>query len=131
MAVTGITSAGLTIIDGDIGTTGASITGFPPGVFTGTTGTGTPAVIQARADALTAYNTAQGLDGIESSATAVLDGQTIEPGVYHYDSSVSLAGNLTLSGAGTYVFQIGSTLITAVGSAVILTNGAVACDVYW
>jgi hypothetical protein len=42
-----------------------------------------------------------------------------------------LTGTLTLSGNGVYVFQIGSTLTTATGSSVVLTNGALCGNVFW
>jgi type VI secretion system secreted protein VgrG len=42
-----------------------------------------------------------------------------------------LTGTLTLSGAGQYVFQIGSTLTTASNSSVVLINGALAGNVFW
>jgi hypothetical protein len=119
-----------------VGTTGAEIIGFPPGLATGTIETATNGVAQARADALTAYNTAQGLTGgIDSTANSELGGQTLQAGIYSYTSGVSLTGILTLDGAGnsaaTWVFQISSTLITGSASAVVLINGASACNIYW
>src|SRR6202022_3944343 len=37
----------------------------------------------------------------------------------------------TLSGAGIYIFQIGSTLVTANGAVVSLTGGADHCNIFW
>jgi uncharacterized repeat protein (TIGR01451 family) len=48
---------------------------------------------------------------------------------------MGLTGALTLDAGGdpnaVWVFQMGSTLTTAVGSSVVLTNGADACNVFW
>ncbi|KAA8576342.1 hypothetical protein EYC84_006476 [Monilinia fructicola] len=120
LAESGITNTGPTVVNGNIGTSE----------------TATAAVIQARADALTAYNTAQGLSGgIDSTANSELGGQTLQAGVYSYTSGVSLTGILTLDGAGnsaaTWVFQIASTLIASSASSVVLINGASACNIYW
>jgi len=60
-----------------------------------------------------------------------LGGKNLAPDTYRFSSSAQLTGPLTLSGFGIYVFQIGSTLTTASGSSVLLTNGAQACGVYW
>ena len=60
-----------------------------------------------------------------------LGGLTLSAGTYSFSSSAALTGNLTLNGTGIYLFQIGSSLTTAPNSAVILTNGATACNVYW
>ncbi|ESZ99258.1 outer membrane autotransporter barrel [Sclerotinia borealis F-4128] len=136
LAETGITNAGLTVITGNIGTTGASINGFPPGIATGTTKAATPDVFQARADAHTAYTTANGLTGgIDSTDSSELGGRILTAGIYKYTSGVSLHGVLTLDGAGrsdgTWVFQIGSTLVTGALASVNLINGASACNIFW
>jgi uncharacterized repeat protein (TIGR01451 family) len=63
---------------------------------------------------------------------------TLVPGVYCFTSSAALTGTLTLDGQGNagavWIFQIGSTLVTAAStpvSKVELTNGAQACNVFW
>ena len=73
LAVTGITNTGLSTVQGDVGTTGATIVGFLPGIASGTIEIATAVVDQARADALNAYNTAQALAGsIDSTANSDL-----------------------------------------------------------
>jgi hypothetical protein len=60
---------------------------------------------------------------------------TLGPGVYEFahDASGNVIGNLTLNGSATsiWVFQATSDLITASGSSVTLTGGALACNVFW
>ena len=90
--------------------------------------------IQAKVDLTTGYNNAAGQSRTADSG-AELNGQTLVAGVYGTDSALGLTGSVTLDGAGktdgVWVFQAGSTLITASSSTVVLTNGAQACNVYW
>ncbi|OBT43115.1 hypothetical protein VE00_05492 [Pseudogymnoascus sp. WSF 3629] len=119
-----ITNTGPTIADGDIGIAGASITGFPPGVFTGNRFISGQAAAAA-SDALTAYSALGQLPGIPLAGN--LGGRTLGPGVYRFTSSAQLIGVLMLVGTGSscdsWVFQIGGILSTSAGSAVIVTQG--------
>jgi ice-binding like protein len=132
-----VTSAGPTVIVGDLGVSpGTAVTGFPPGTISGgTIHSNDPAASSAQADAHTAYNDlAAELCGTNLSGLILgtsPGATTLVPGVYCFASSAQLTGTLTLSGAGPYIFEIGSTLITATGSAVVLTNGATAANVFW
>jgi type VI secretion system secreted protein VgrG len=91
---------------------------------------------QAHTDASAAYAALTGL----SSNVIVLTGQdlggkTLTPGVYSFSSSAFLTGTLTLDGLGQadpqWVFQIGSTLVTSSGSAVLGINGAGGDNVFF
>jgi len=121
------------MVTGNVGVSpGSAVTGFPPGIVTGGAVHGGDAVA-AQAQLTTAYNAAAA-----AASTANLTGQdlgalghSLNPGVYTFNSSAQLTGTLTLSGAGVYIFQIGSTITTASASRVRLTNGAQACAVYW
>ena len=130
LAATTITNTGLTVINGDLGLDpGTSVTGFPPGVVTAQHIGGM--AVQAKSDLAVAYN-----DAVLTPTTANLTGQdlgglTLPSGVYKFDSSAQLTGNLTLTGPGVFIFQIGSTITTATNSAVLLVGGAQACAVYW
>jgi hypothetical protein len=57
------------------------------------------------------------------------------PGVYVSGASIGITGDLTLDAQGNadavFVFQAGSTLTTAVGSRILLVNGAKASNVWW
>lgn len=132
-----VTNAGPTVIVGNLGVSpGTAVTGFPPGTISGgTIHSDDPAATSAQADAHTAY-----ADLLAESCGTNLSGlilgtsvgaTTLVPGVYCFAASAQLTGTLTLSGAGPYIFQIGSTLITATNSAVVLTNGATAANVFW
>jgi hypothetical protein len=132
---TTVTNTGPTVVTGDLGVTpGTSVTGFPPGVVIGTIHINDAAAVDAKADALNGYNAAAALP---RTATLVgdLGGLTLIPGVYFFATSASLTGTLILDAQGNpnaqFVFQIGSTLITASGSAVVLLNGAVPSNIFW
>jgi len=60
-----------------------------------------------------------------------LGGKSLVPGVYCQTTAPSLTGTLTLNGSGIYIFQIGSTLITASGARVHLIGGAQPCQIFW
>jgi Ice-binding-like len=137
LGATTVTSAGPTVITGDLGVSpGTAITGFPPGqVSGGTIHAGDARSVRAQQDAHTAYAAL-----VSELCRTNLSGQilgtspdavTLSPGVYCFASSAQLTGTLTLSGAGVYVFQIGSTLTTASNSSVVLTNGATSANVFW
>jgi hypothetical protein len=124
-----------TDVTGDIGVwPGSSITGFPPGVYTGTEYADDAVAQTAQGDLTTAYNYAAAAPG-GAVLPADIGGETLAPGVYKTTSaqpSLGITGNLTLSGSGTYIFQIVSTLTTAAGnSQVILAGGAQSANVFW
>jgi len=133
-----VTNTGFTIINGDVGVwPGTSITGFPPGIATGTIHTGDSVAGTAQADLLTAYNIAAGAPG-GSPGPGELGGATLLPGVYTYGSSAPWtfgAGDLTLDANGDssaqWIFQIGTTLITPADAKVVLIRGASANNVFW
>lgn len=127
-----VTNTGPSVVKGDVGVSpGISITGFPPGSFTGTLHQTDAVAAQAQSDLTTAFNAAAGLTPI-SSGLGDLKGLTLTPGVYS-GGALSLSGSLTLDGSATsvWVFQAASTLITASASTITLTGGATSCNVFW
>jgi hypothetical protein len=129
-----LTNGGDTIITGEVGVwPGASITGFPPGTAT-SFDAGNAAADTAQGDLTTAYNYAAQAPG-GTVLPADIGGETLAPGVYKTTSaqpSLGITGTLTLSGNGTYIFQIVSTLTTAANNSdVILSGGALPQDVFW
>ncbi|HEX8600406.1 MAG TPA: ice-binding family protein [Chloroflexia bacterium] len=134
LAGSAITNTGPTTVDGDVGVSpGTSVTGFPPGIATGTIHTGDAVAAQAQSDASTAYSDAAGQACDFNLTGQNLGGLTLSPGVYCFDSSAQLTGQLTLDGSasGVFVFKIGSTLTTASNADVSLINGAQPCNVFW
>jgi hypothetical protein len=64
-----------------------------------------------------------------------LGGLTLSPGVYCFDTTAGVTGDLTLDGGGdanaVWIFQVGSAITTATGSAVAMSGGGSACNVFW
>jgi outer membrane autotransporter protein len=136
-----VTNTGPTIITGDVGVSpGSSITGFPPGSVTPpfTIHTTDAVAGQAQSDNATAYNALKGVAVTNNLTGQNLGGQVLVPGVYGFDSSAFLTGNLTLdaqnNAQATWIFNIGSALITSPASTVSFVNGSVAANggnVFW
>lgn len=116
LAGAGITNTGLTIINGDAGTSPTgTVNGFPPGIVNGSIHAANPTAAQAKIDLTTAYNDAQGRATGAISLPGDLSGLTLAPGLYTNASSVMLsAGNVTLDAMGDanaiFILQMGSTL---------------------
>ncbi len=136
LAGTTVTNTGPSTIEGSLGLApGSSVTGFPPGlVSNGSRYVANSVALQAKADLTTGYLDAAGRTPF-ATAGSDLGGQTLAPGVYRGSSGLGLTGTVTLDGHGdadaVFIFQAGSTLITASSSTVRLENGAQACNVFW
>lgn len=135
-----VTNTGSSVITGNVGVSpGTSVTGFPPGVVAGGAIHAADATAgQAQSDLTTAYNAVAGTACNVDLTGQDLGGLTLTPGVYCFSSSAFLTGTLTLNLQGdanaVFLFKIGSTLTTASGSSVLLTNsGATTCppNLYW
>jgi len=134
LAATTITNTGPTVITGNLGISpgnASKVTGFPPGVVTGTQDAADAAAVQAKIDLTTAYTDAATAPSTSDKSGVDLCGLNLVPGVYTFNSSAQLNGPLTLTGNGVFIFQIGSTLTTGSSSSVLLRNGAQACAVFW
>lgn len=159
---TGITNQGLlTVVNGDLGTTGVctTVTGFHDslntytttgsnnGLVTGVINCAPPApgtlatqalATQAQADAQLAYN-ALVAESPSITQGQELGGLTLPPGIYKSGAAFDITtGNLTLNGGGdadaVWVFQAPSALtvgLIATPRSVLLTNGAQAKNVFW
>jgi len=134
----GVTNTGSSVINGNVGSAPTpAVTGFyPAGVVNGFLYLAAdPATAQAHMDANTAYTAAKAAPG-GTPGPADLGGATLNQGVYTYASAAPwTGGTLTLNGGGDtnaqWIFQIGSTLITPAGAAVVLENGASPDHVFW
>jgi Ice-binding-like len=136
IAGTTITNTGSTVITGNIGLSpGTSITGFPPGLVSGTTGAANATSLAAQTSAIAAYGVAAGATPFTTVAGGNIGGTTLSPGVYEAASAMQLTGPVTLNAGGdasaVFIFQAGSTLTTASGASVVLEGGAQACNVFW
>jgi LPXTG-motif cell wall-anchored protein len=134
-----VSNTGPSILDQNAGVDpGSAIVGFPPGILL------PPSVfhaadaqaLQAQSDLTLAYVDAANRP-INATTTADLGGLTLVGGVYGgpANGALSLTGPLVLDGAGdpnsVFIFQTGSSLITASASTVSLINGAQECNVFW
>ena len=139
--VTNVASVGTTVT-GDIGVSpGTAVTGFPPGIVTGTIFNATPGpAATAQVDLTAAYLDAQGRSVGSQTLPGNLGGLTLAPGLYTNATSVLISGSgpgntVTLDAQGdanaVFIFQIGSTLTTGPGAQVILSGGAKASNVFW
>ncbi len=134
LASSGITNVGVTQVSGDVGTAPtATIDGG--GSFNFVTGAnhGNDAfTLNAQSAAATAYTDAA--SRVATPIGAALGGTSQAPGVYSA-GTFGLTGTLTLDASGNpnavWIFQAGSTLVTAALSQVTLLNGAQAANVFW
>ncbi len=127
-----VTSTGATAITGDLGLSpGTSVTGFPPGTVSGVQHITDSIAANAQAKATTAYNTLASL--APGTVEGTLDGLTLTPGTYTSGSTMILnvGQTLILSGAGQYIFQLGSALTIGNGSTISLIGGATAANIVW
>jgi hypothetical protein len=133
----GITNTGPSALNGNLGVgPGSSVTGFPPGTFTGTEYVGDAVSAAAEANLTIAYNNASGRSNCAVTVAGNIGGRTLTPGLYKSTSSLAISsGDLTLNGGGNpngvFIFEVASALTTTSGRAVVLTNGAQAGNVYW
>src|SRR3984957_19069769 len=131
-----VTNTGATLITGNLGVSpGSAITGFPPGAVTqGTLHANDAVAVQAHANAATAYTTLVGKVPMTNLTGQNLGGLTLNPGVYHFDTSAQLTGALLLNTSGnptgTFIFQIGTTLTTASNSGISFL-GSADPNVFW
>src|SRR5579859_6172504 len=119
LAATTVTNSGNSVVTGDLGVSpGTAVTGFaPPGTLNGTQHTGSdPVAISAKNALTTAYNNAASSPCNFNQTGKNLGGQTLVPGTYCQTTAPTLTGTVVLSGNGVYIFQIGSTLVTAPGA---------------
>ncbi len=139
LGATTVTNTGATQINGNVGVSpGSAITGFPPGqISNGALHVADATATQAHADLATAYTAFSSLVSPPANNLTGQDlgGKTLTPGVYHFDTSATSGGILTLDAQNNpnavFVIQIGTTLITTGASSVVLIHQADPRNVYF
>lgn len=130
-----VTNSLMTHLTGNVGTntSGATSTGF--GNVNGVMQDNNIASSLAAADLLIAYNQLNALIPNFFPSALLGNGSTFVPGIYFINSTAVLDGNLILDGQNNpnalFVIQINGAFSTNSLSEVTLTNGALACNVFW
>lgn len=136
LAGAGVTSTGTaTVLAKDLGLSPTgTITGFPPGTVVGATHDKDQAAEAAQADRQSAYDQVAGLTSTDAFAGDQA-GKTFKPGVHTSAAAFTNTGTMTLDADGdpgaVFVFQVGAALSSAAATKVVLTDGALANNVYW
>ena len=135
LGATGIANTLGTTLSGDLGLSpGGLISGFPPGLVTGTTNDKNAAADQAQNDRMVAYNDARTRPA-DATFAGDNNGRTYTPGVYYSAGAFALTGVMTLDSEGdsnaVFIFNIDAALNTAATSYVNLVNGTQAHNVFW
>lgn len=139
LAATAVTNSGPSSITGDVDiwpNTLSSITGFPPGTFSGAEHGADTTAQTAQGQLAVAHDAAAGAPG-GLAVPSDIGGKTYAPGVYTAPGTLAITGILTLSGPGVFIFQIPTAMTTADGgpttpaSQVLLTGGALPQNVFW
>jgi len=151
VAVGGINNIGVSgPIVGNIATTGHTVDGLDSAAVVGDIDVRNEAADQARADSLAVFNqlkpmvgtqvettgdgtivVTKGMGDLGGNGTTNFTGAVFTPGIYNIFSIFELVTNITLSGKGQFIFTSGSHFRMAPSSEIILTNGAVATDVFF
>jgi hypothetical protein len=135
LAATAVSNIGVSVVNGNVGTSpGTTVTGFPPGLIVN--GAIDVTASQAETDASDAYLSLSGLSCCRDLSNApTLGSITVTPGVYCFSSNAQVNGPLILDGQGNanavWVFKVGGTLSTGVGSLITVANAGLDCNVYW
>ena len=137
LADTAVVNTGATHLSGDLGVSpSTTVTGFDPGPgsLDGVIHAGDPAAATARADVVAALDEAAARPP-DTQIVGDLTGRTFHAGIHHSTAALALTGTVTLDGEGNpgavFVFQADAAFDTSAGSTVVLTNGAVAANVFW
>ena len=154
LAQSGISTVPHSVITGDIGVSpivGTAITGFSlimdaTNVFSTSTqvtgkvyasdyaGTTSSNLTRAIGDMGTAYTDAAGRAvNFTNLYTGDISGQTLIPGVYKWNTAVSINSDVTLNGGpnDVFIFQIAKGINQAPYTSINLTGGAQAKNIFW
>ncbi|MEO5930569.1 MAG: ice-binding family protein [Candidatus Kapaibacterium sp.] len=130
-----VDNTGLTRIVGDIGTDAGSISGFPPGVYTGARHVADAQSLAAKADLTTAYSQMGNIPCDAVLSVTMGSGMVLTSQTYCAGGASTINGTLTLDAQGNpnavFIIKVDGALDVAAGSQIILANLAQASNVYW
>jgi hypothetical protein len=135
--VTAVPNVAPSVVVGSVGVSPTgTVTGFPPGIVTGTIENGTTLAATAKAQAQVLYDTIASLPADVNLSGQDLAGMTLTPGVYRFDTNANLtSGPLNLNAQGDpdaqFIFQIGTNFTMSDNSSVNLLQGAESCNVFF
>ncbi|WP_318640094.1 ice-binding family protein [Flavobacterium ardleyense] len=128
-----VSNTGTSHITGNVGTQNGSSTAF--GNVDGVMHDQDGSSAAAQASLLVAYNQLNSATPTATIAPLLGSGQSLNAGIYSVTAPASLNGILTLNGQGNpnavFIFKIGGAFSSGAAAQVVLTNGAVACNVFW
>jgi len=128
-----VSNTGISQLTGNVGTNSGSSTAF--GNVNGVMHDNDGASAQCSADLLLAYNQLNAAVPTFFPASLLGNGQVLVPGVYSISGAATLNLDLTLNAQNdsnaVFIFQIQGTLSANAGSKIRLSNGALACNVFW
>lgn len=128
-----VSNTGLSNLTGNVGTNNGSNTNF--GNVDGIMHAADGATASSAADLNIAYNQLNAAVPNFFPAPLLGNGQTLTSGTYFIGQGATLDNTLTLNGGGNansvFIFQIQGSFSSAAGAQVLLTNGALACNVFW
>lgn len=128
-----VDSKGKTSVNGQVGASNGSVTGFTAGDPSGVIVVDSLTAEQGQVDA---QRVSAELDALSRTPldSAELANQTISPGTYG-STTLGVTGTVTLDAGGDanarFVFESSSTLDVAAASEIVLAGGAQACNVFW
>jgi hypothetical protein len=131
-----VANIGILVITENIWSNVGAISGFlAPSILNTTIENGNPSTAQVALDLKIAFDHLYVSISTTTTHTLVFGGgEYPTSGVYAIGAAASVAGTLTLNGQGNpnsiFIFRIGGAFTTAAAT-VVLTNGAVAENVFW
>ncbi len=126
-------NTGITHLTGNVGSNNGSSTGF--GNVNGVMNNNNGSTGAAAADLLIAYNQMNTAIATFFPAPLLGNGQTLTAGIYAIAGNATLNQTLTLNGQSNpnavFIIQIAGSFASAANAKVVLSNGALACNVFW
>jgi len=126
-----ITNTGISQVTGNVGSNTGAGTGF--GNVNGVMESNNAATVQCKTDLLSAYNQIVALPSGTPHSISLGSGEILGAGTYDISADATMKLNLYLNGnaSDVFIFRIHGTFAVNALSRVVLTGGALACNVFW